>query len=99
MSNTRCDNHEKCISTTIKQVLKICEKKGLRFTKIRREMLEIILESHQPIKAHDSLSKISNIGYSEQQNKVYRALDFLMDNGFVHKINTLNSYVGCSHPN
>ena len=65
MSNTRCDNHEKCISTTIDQVEKICTEKGLRFTKIRKAILEIIWESHQPIKAYDILSRISNINYSE----------------------------------
>ena len=91
MSNTRCDNHEKCISTTIDQVEKICTEKGLRFTKIRKAILEIIWESHQPIKAYDILSKISNINYSEKPPTVYRALDFLMENGFVHKINSLNS--------
>lgn len=99
MSNTRCGNHENCISTTINQVEKICAENGLRFTKIRKAVLEIIWESHRPIKAYDILTKISNINYSEKPPTVYRALDFLMENGFVHKINSLNSYVGCSHPN
>ena len=50
MSNTRCDKHKKCISTTIDQVEKICAEKGLRFTKIRKAILEIIWESQSQSK-------------------------------------------------
>ena len=45
MSNTRCGNHENCISTTINQVEKICAENGLRFTKIRKAK-RALLEKH-----------------------------------------------------
>ena len=29
---------------------------------------------------------------------VYRALDFLMAHGLVHRIESLNAFIGCDHP-
>ncbi|XDZ66717.1 Fur family transcriptional regulator [Alphaproteobacteria bacterium LSUCC0684] len=60
----------------------------------------MIWESHQPIKAYDLLQKISedNFSMSAAPPTVYRALDFLIDEGLVHKIDSMNAYVGCIHP-
>ena len=96
MSN--CDNHDSCINTALKEAQNICDQRDLRFTKIRKTVLSIIWESHKPMKAYDILDKITGMEFSAKPPTVYRALDFLLENGLIHKINSLNAYVGCPHP-
>ena len=93
----KCNDHKKCIDDALKKADLICQDKGLRFTKIRRFIFKQICKSHKPAKAYDLLSEVSKMNYSAKPPTVYRALDFLMDNGFIHKINTLNAYITCSH--
>ena len=94
----KCDNHKKCIDDAMSKAEFICQDKGLRFTEIRKFILRLIWENHKPSKAYDLLDKISKMNYSAEPPTIYRALDFLMDNGFIHKINSLNAYIGCVHP-
>ena len=61
-------------------------------------MLELVWESHKPAKAYDILKKLAKDKSAMMPPTVYRALDFLLKNGLVHKINSLNAFVGCSHP-
>lgn len=66
----------------------------LRFTPMRRRVLEIILESHRAIGAYDILQRLGGTA----PPTVYRALDFLLREGFVHRIDTLNAYAPCFAP-
>ena len=91
-------NHKTCIEEALKEARLICDQKGLRFTKIREFILRMVWENHKPTKAYELLDKIPSLNYSPQPPTVYRALDFLLNNGFIHKINSLNAFVGCSHP-
>ncbi len=93
-----CSQHKKCISTALQEGEKICQDAGLRFTDIRRQVLAIIWESHMPAKAYDILDKLSSTETTAKPPTVYRALDFLLESGLIHKINSLNAFVGCSHP-
>lgn len=93
-----CINHKTCIDDALKEARLICEEKGLRFTQIREFILSMVWENHKPTKAYELLDKIPSMNYSSQPPTVYRALDFLLTNGFIHKINSLNAFVGCSHP-
>lgn len=93
-----CSQHKKCISMAITEGEKICLSSGLRFTDIRRQVLSIIWESHMPTKAYDILDKLSLTATSAKPPTVYRALDFLLENGLIHRINSLNAFVGCGHP-
>lgn len=90
-----CDQHKLCIQKALYAGERICEQQDLRFTPIRRRVLEIIWESHKPAKAYDILDKLDD---ASKPPTVYRALEFLQENGLVHRINSLNAYVGCSHP-
>ena len=96
MSN--CSDHNSCVDSAMKEAENICNKNNLRFTDIRKTVLKIIWESHKPIKAYDILDKISGMEFSAKPPTVYRALEFLLENGLVHKINSLNSFIGCPHP-
>ena len=76
----------------------ICHDKGLRFTELRRRVLEMIWENHAPTKAYDILDKLKEGEGSAKPPTVYRTLEFLLDNGLIHKLSSLNAYIGCSHP-
>jgi len=93
-----CGNHSKCKKEAIKNADEFCSKKGLRLTAIRKKVLEIIWESHNPMKAYSILQKLKGVG-SEKPPTVYRALNFLIDNRLIHKLSSQQSYVGCEHAN
>jgi Fur family zinc uptake transcriptional regulator len=82
-------------------VERACSERGLRLTAIRARVLGLIAEAGQPIKAYDLLDKVRDgegAGAAAPPT-VYRALDFLLANGFIHKLESVNSFVACHHPN
>lgn len=94
-----CDHdHDNCIENALSDAEKICKERKVRFTKIRRRVLELIWSGHRAVKAYDILKLLSNEGKAPQPPMVYRALDFLVEQGFVHKVESLNAFVGCVHP-
>ena len=80
-----CHNHQSCRMTALKTAETICEQNGSRLTATRRRVLEMIWESHQPVKAYDLLERIrdDNSTMNAAPPTVYRALDFLIDEGLV----------------
>jgi Fur family zinc uptake transcriptional regulator len=73
--------------------------KGLRLTALRRRVLELVWQSHKPLGAYDILAVLSEQdGRRAAPPTVYRALDFLLENGLVHRISSLNAFIGCNHP-
>lgn len=93
-----CTNHRRCQKQALNVAQQICDDQSLRLTDIRKKVLEIIWENHQPSKAYDILDQLSSLEPSAKPPTVYRALDFLLEAGLIHKINSLNAYIGCSHP-
>ena len=94
----QCEDHAECILTAIEMADRICSQKQLKFTDLRKEILGMIWEGHGPQKAYDLLNKLQQTNPSAKPATVYRALDFLIGNGFIHKVASLNAFVGCSHP-
>ena len=93
-----CQTHQNCIDQALHKAELVCRDKGVRLTDTRRKVLRIIWHSHDPAKAYRILERLSGRGATAKPPTVYRALDFLLRNGLVHKLNSLNSYVGCYHP-
>jgi Fur family zinc uptake transcriptional regulator len=91
-------NHSVCIENAVEVAERVCAERGSRFTELRRRILTMIWQGHKAVKAYDLLDQLANEGGSAKPPTVYRALDFLMDEGLVHKIESLNAYVGCPHP-
>jgi Fur family zinc uptake transcriptional regulator len=60
-------------------------------------VLELIWQSHKPLGAYDVLAVLAEDGHNAAPPTVYRALDFLQQHGLVHRIASLNSFVGCTH--
>ena len=91
-------NHEHCIHDTIAAAEAYCARENLQFTKVRRRVLELLLREHKALGAYDLLARLSAEGLGSQPPVAYRALDFLTRIGFVHKIEKLNAFVACTHP-
>jgi Fur family transcriptional regulator, zinc uptake regulator len=82
----------------VREVSSVCETRGLRLTEIRMQVLQIIAQSEKPLKAYDLLDRLKDDRSNAAPPTVYRALDFLIENGFIHKLQSINAYVSCHHP-
>ena len=91
-------NHKSCLNGALRRAEKKCADQGERFTPLRRQILEMIWTSHEPVKAYDLLDELKKIHPGSAPPTVYRALDFLLDVGLIHKIESLNAYLGCGDP-
>lgn len=91
-------DHRRCVSNALKEADRYCRDNKLRFTPVRRRTLGILLESHAAVGAYGVLERLSQEGLGSKPPIAYRALSFLLDNGFIHRIERLNAYVACAHP-
>jgi Fur family zinc uptake transcriptional regulator len=82
----------------VREVERACEQRGLRLTPIRANALRLIASAGRPIKAYDLLDQMKATHDAAAPPTVYRALDFLLEHGFIHKLASINAYVGCHHP-
>lgn len=88
-------DHKACMANS----LLVAEGLGTKLTPLRRRVLEIVLASHKPVGAYDVLAALARDGVAKPAPPtVYRALDFLCGNGFVHRIDSLNAFVACFAP-
>lgn len=94
----RAHDHSVCLDKTLKAVEDRCAEQGLRLTAVRRKVLELLLQEHRAMGAYAILELLRQEGFGSQPPVAYRALDFLSEHGFVHKIERLNSFVACAHP-
>lgn len=82
----------------VHEVERACRERGLRLTPIRANALRLIADAGRPVKAYDLLDRMKATHGAAAPPTVYRALDFLLEHGFVHKLSSINAYVGCHHP-
>ncbi|MGJ7456916.1 transcriptional repressor [Halomonas sp. MA07-2] len=85
-------------SALLDQAAQQCQQRGARFTPIRRRVLEMIAEAPGSLKAYDLLDRLAEEHAAARPPTVYRALEFLIDQGLVHRIESLNAYVACPCP-
>lgn len=79
----------------VKSVEDFCAEQGLRFTDPRRHVLEIIASANKPLGAYDVLEHLARHIENPKPPTAYRAIEFLVEHGFVHRIESLNAYVVC----
>ena len=92
-------DHSQCVSSALADADALCAQQGVRLTALRRRVLELVWHSHKPLGAYDILAVLSETdGRRAAPPTVYRALDFLLENGLVHRIASLNAFIGCVHP-
>jgi Fur family transcriptional regulator, zinc uptake regulator len=94
----RRHDHSRCVQHALRAAERLCAARGLRFTALRRRVLELVWHGHRPVRAYDVLAKLGREHRGAAPPTVYRALDFLLEHGFVHRIESLNAYVGCGDP-
>jgi Fur family zinc uptake transcriptional regulator len=91
-------DHRHCISDALQRAEALCEQRGVRLTPIRRRVLELVWDSHAPIGAYAILDQLKINDRAAAPPTVYRALDFLLEQGLVHRLESLNAFIGCDHP-
>lgn len=92
-------DHSRCVASALAEAESLCAKQGTRLTALRKRVLELVWASHKPLGAYDILAVLSEEdGRRAAPPTVYRALDFLLENGLVHRIASLNAFIGCIHP-
>lgn len=89
-------NHRECIDDALTRAREICVERGVQLTPLREKVLQIVWRSHKPVGAYDVLDELARSHKSARPPTVYRALDFLMGEGLIHKIESLNAYLGCT---
>lgn len=95
--------HDVCIGDALDAAEALCARRGVRLTALRRRVLELVWGGHGPMRAYDILDRLRDERMRSEQRgaappTVYRALDFLLSNGLIHRIESLNAYVGCGAP-
>lgn len=92
-------DHGRCQSAALARAKALCQRDGVRLTPIRETVLGLIWQSHRPLGAYDIIERLSETsGQRVVPPTVYRALDFLLGRGLVHRLATLNAYIGCPFP-
>ncbi len=72
-----------------------CSEKGMRYTPSRQLTLDIISANERPIGAYAIIEEMGKVTHKPKPTTVYRAIEFLQKNGFIHKIESLNAFVAC----
>lgn len=90
-------DHSRCISDALAMAQQRCEARGAQLTEQRRQVLELVLKVHRPTGAYELLEQLAQVTQKRiAPPTVYRALDFLVDMGLVHRIASLNAYLACN---
>jgi Fur family transcriptional regulator, zinc uptake regulator len=89
-------DHDRCAADAITHAEQVCEQRSQKFTPIRRHVLQALLSSHRPLGAYEVIDELAKSMPRPAPITVYRALDFLMANGLVHRIESRNAYLACA---
>jgi len=90
-------DHGRCTAEAIAHAEQVCAKRAQKFTPIRRHVLQALLSSHRPLGAYEVIDELAKSMPRPAPITVYRALDFLMENGLVHRIESRNAFLACAH--
>jgi Fur family zinc uptake transcriptional regulator len=91
-------DHGACVDAALARAEALCAERHVRLTALRRRVLELVWRSHGPRGAYDILRDLSAQGRSAAPLTVYRALEFLVAQGLVHRLESLNAFIGCPAP-
>jgi len=91
-------DHGSCVKDALTRADALCAERGVRLTAQRARVLELVWSSHKPRGAYAILEDLSAGGKRVAPLTVYRALDFLLEQGLIHRIESQNAFVGCAAP-
>jgi len=81
----------------LKKAQQVCTKKGARFTNVREYVFLLLANQKGAVGAYDLLDELKKRDPAAKPATIYRALDFLSKQGFVHKIESINAFIMCHH--
>jgi Fur family zinc uptake transcriptional regulator len=90
-------DHAQCETDALAEAAAVCAAREVRLTPIRRQVLAVLVSGHRPLGAYEIMDRLSESGPRPAPITVYRALDFLLDNGLVHRIASRNAFIACIH--
>jgi Fur family zinc uptake transcriptional regulator len=82
--------------TSLERAEALCQKRGVQLTPLRRDVLRLVLEADAPIGAYALLDQLKASRAKAAPPTVYRALDFLLEQGLIHRLERLNAFMGCN---
>jgi Fur family zinc uptake transcriptional regulator len=88
-------DHDRCSADAMAHAEALCAARGQRLTPLRRQVLETLAESHRTLGAYEIMDRMAQQGPRPAPITVYRALDFLLENGLVHRIESRNAFLAC----
>src|SRR5215813_4133354 len=91
-------DHGRCSADAMAHAEKLCAARGQRLTPLRRQVLETLAASHKTLGAYEIMDRLAGSGPRPAPITVYRALDFLISSGLVHRIESRNAFLACLHP-
>lgn len=91
-------DHDDCVTHALEVAEQVCKRRKLRLTGIRRRVLELVWTSHRPVGAYEILDRLNRQGKKTAPPTVYRALEFLIEADLVHRLDSLNAFIGCRDP-
>ncbi|MGV6806516.1 MAG: Fur family transcriptional regulator [bacterium] len=103
LSNSRAaygeHDHSRCIEAALHRATLLCEARKAKLTPIRESVLRLIWQSHKPLGAYEIVEKLPrNNGKRILAPTVYRSIEFLSELGLIHRIASLNAFIGCPFP-
>jgi Fur family transcriptional regulator, zinc uptake regulator len=90
-------DHDRCSTDAMAVAEAVCAQRGQRLTPIRRKVLAALLGSHKPLGAYEIIDRLAPKGPRPAPITAYRALEFLRENGLVHRIESRNAFIACVH--
>src|SRR6185312_5155901 len=97
-ARAKSHHHHHDAAGFVREVEAASRERGLRLTPLRHEVLNLIARARKPVKAYDLLESLRDSHAGAAPPTVYRALDFLLEHGFIHKLESINAFVYCQHP-
>ncbi len=94
----RGHDHGQCVADALAMAEAVCARRNARLTRLRRRVFEMLWAAHKPTRAYDLLDRLRSEHDGAAPPTVYRALDFLLEHGLIHKLESLNAYIGCVQP-
>jgi Fur family zinc uptake transcriptional regulator len=83
------------VATQLSTAESLCQERGKRLTPIRRKVLEILLQQQRSLKAYELLDEVRRVQSGAVPPTIYRALDFLVEEGLVHRLDAINAWAAC----
>lgn len=96
--STATHDHDQCVNLALQTAEELCRERGQRLTTLRRRVLELVWANHRPVGAYALLEMMRQESGQVAPATVYRALDFLQEQGLVHRLASLNAFIGCAFP-